>query len=182
MPKRQARSLPKLWLMTDERFGDALLPTIAALPRGSGIIFRHYSLDPIERQALFTAVSVAARRYHHYLVVAGPALSVRRWQVAGVHTKGRAQGAVLHTAPVHSAREAVAATRAGTDLLFVSPVFATGSHPNAKVLGRVRFGLLIRTMRKPVIALGGMNKPRARSLRAMKIYGWAAIAALAVTL
>ena len=176
MPKRQALSFPKIWLMTDERLGDALLPSIAALPRGSGIVFRHYSLEPRARAAFFRKVSAVARRHRHVLVVGGPPIAAPVWRVAGRH--GRVRGAI--TAPVHSKREAIAAKRMGADLIFVSPVFATRSHPGATALGRVRFGLLIRDLDMRVIALGNMNKARARSFKATKIYGWAAISALAV--
>jgi thiamine-phosphate pyrophosphorylase len=69
----------------------------------------------------------------------------------------------------------VAAIRAGADALFVSPVFATRSHPGAPALGRARLGLLIRGLRIPVIALGGMDRRRAASLRALGVHGWAAI-------
>jgi thiamine-phosphate pyrophosphorylase len=163
--------------MTDERLGEALLPSIAALPRGSGIIFRHYSLEVSARRQLLRVVSASARRYGHILVVGGQSIVAPVWHVAGRH--GRVRGAM--TAPVHSLREAIAAERAGATLLFVSPIFATRSHPNSTGLGRVRFGLLIRNLRVPVIALGGMTKSRARSLKGMKIYGWAAISALAIT-
>lgn len=160
--------------MTDERLGDALLPSIAALPRGSGIIFRHYSLNQHARAALFYTVSIFARRHGHMLLLGGPPIAVPAWQMAGRH--GRVRGAV--TAPVHSRREAIAAKRAGAELLFVSPVFATESHPDAPALGRVRFGLMIRDLSVPIIALGGINPSRWRSLKAMKIHGWAAISAL----
>jgi len=83
------------------------------------------------------------------------------------------RGAV--SAPVHSLRERVAAERAGTRLLFVSPVFPTRSHPGARSLGRVRFGALMRGARARVIALGGMTQARAKSLSGFGIYGWAAI-------
>lgn len=169
--------MPKIWLMTDERLGDALLPSIAALPKGSGVVFRHYSLDPKARQKLFLTVSALARRYRHMVLVGGPPIAAPVWLKEGRH--GRIRGAV--TAPVHSRREAIAAERAGARLLFVSPIFATGSHPAAPTLGRTRFGLLIANMQVPVIALGGMNKAGARSLGIMKIHGWAAISALAVT-
>jgi thiamine-phosphate pyrophosphorylase len=177
MHKRQARSLPKTWLMTDERLGDTLLPSVAALPRGSGIIFRHYSLDLANRRALLVKLSAVARRRGHVVVITDPALGLPRWRFAGFHGRGLVPRWALHTAPIHSLRQAIAAQRGGADLLFVSPIFATQSHPDAPVLGRVRFGLLIRSLQTPIIALGGMNPSRARSLRPMKIYGWAAISA-----
>lgn len=177
MDKRHSlEALPKLWLMTDERFGDKLLPSIAALPRGSGIIFRHYSLDPAARRTLFEAVRRIAVSKRHWLIVAGDAGIAHASKIDGYHGRQRAKG--FHTAPVHSLREAIAAQKAGAGLLFVSPVFATRSHAGARALGSVRFGLLIRGLKTPVIALGGMTKARARGLAAMKIYGWAGIDAL----
>lgn len=69
--------------------------------------------------------------------------------------------------------ELIAAERAGADLILLSPVFATRSHPGAPVLGPVRFGLLARQARTPIVALGGMTAKRARALP--DAYGWAAI-------
>jgi thiamine-phosphate pyrophosphorylase len=158
-------ALPRLWLMTDERMGDRLLPTIAALPRRSGVIFRHYSLPKKERSALFDQVERITRKRRLVLLIGGS-------------DHGRNHGAI--TAPVHSIPERIAAERAGAQLLFVSPVYGTRSHPGARALGRVRFGMLCRGAKRPVIALGGMTKQRARTLRAFGIYGWAAIDALYV--
>lgn len=180
MPNRQLLRPPKMWLMTDERLGDDLFASIAALPRGSGIVFRHYSLAKQERQVIFDMVSAAARRHRHILVVGGKKLKTRTWAVDGVHGSGRTRDWPIRTVAVHSLREAIAAKRLGADLLFVSPVFATMSHPGARVLGRSRFGLLIRRIDQPIIALGGMTPSRARGVQSMGIYGWAAISAFAV--
>jgi thiamine-phosphate pyrophosphorylase len=166
MPRRQPalpRDLPRLWLMTDERMGDTLFDAIARLPRGSGIVFRHYNQQPCERAALLKKVKQVARRYRHVITVGGA-------------THGRHRGAI--TAPVHSIPERIAAERAGAELIFVSPVYATRSHPGTKPLGRVRFGMIIRHGRLPVIALGGMTAQRARGLTAFGIHGWAAIDSL----
>lgn len=162
--------LPRLWLMTDERMGDSLLPALERLPRGSGVVFRHYGLPSHERRALFAKVTKVAHMRGLLLVRAGPRRLGRG--EAGVHG-GRSDG--LMTWPAHSRREAVAAIRAGADVLFVSPVFPTRSHPGTRTLGRVRLGLMIRGLGVPVIALGGMDARRAAGLRALGIYGWAGI-------
>lgn len=167
MPRRHP--LPRLWLMTDERMGDALWDALARLPHGSGVVFRHYGLAPAERRALFARVLRIARRRRLVVVRAG--IEPLRGE-SGVH--GR-RGRGLRTAPAHDRREAVAALRAGAQALFVSPAFPTRSHPGAPALGRVRFGLLVRGLDVPVIALGGMNARRAKSLRPFGIHGWAAI-------
>ncbi len=157
--------------MTDERLGDALPAIVAAMPRGSGIVFRHYATPVRERRGLFAQIRRIARARGHVLLVAGPWLR----GADGVHGRRVRGGARIATRPVHSRRELIAAERAGVDAVFVSPVFATRSHPGGHVLGRAGFGLLVRDSRVPVIALGGMNPARARGLAWFGIAGWAAI-------
>jgi thiamine-phosphate pyrophosphorylase len=171
MPRRYP--VPRLWLMTDERMGEDLWTALECLPRGSGVVFRHYGLPPSERRALFARILRIARRRRLVVIRAGS--SPLRGEM-GVHAR---PGRGLRTAPAHSRREAVTATRAGADALFVSPVFATRSHPGARALGHARLGLLIRGLDVPVIALGGMDAKRAAGLRGLGIHGWAAIDAWA---
>ncbi len=169
MPTRQP--LPTTWLTTDERMGDALFGAIARLPDGSGIVLRHYSLPETERRALFDRVKATAQG--HLLLLAGPAGQARAWGADGSH--GRGPGAGLRSAPVHDLDELRAAEREGADLLFLSPVFATRSHPDVRPLGLNGFADLVRQTRLPVIALGGMDAARARETAAAGAYGWAGI-------
>lgn len=162
--RRRHPSLPAIWLMTDPRMGDALWTALERLPRGSGIVFRHYGVPG--RRALYDRVAKIARRRGLLLVAAG--LRGSRHVHNGSH-----RGTGVRTAAAHSRREAIQAIRAGADLLFVSPVFETRSHPGARTLGRVRFGLLVRDLSVPVIALGGMTAARMRGLPGTR--GWAAI-------
>jgi thiamine-phosphate pyrophosphorylase len=178
LPKVLPKSWPRIWLMSDERMGDALLASIAALPRGSGVVFRHYQTP--DRKALFGAVKQLAEARRLVLVLAGPERRARRWKADGSHNRSPHRATILRTAPVHSIPERLAAERAGADLLFVSPVFGTRSHVGAKALGRVRFGMLVHGAKCPVIALGGLTRQRARALHTLNIYGWAAINALTV--
>lgn len=170
MPRRHP-PLPSLWLMTDERMGERLWRALDRLPAGSGVIFRHYALPLAERRALFARVSRVARRRRLVLLRAG-ADRLGRGE-AGTHGIGGRHGP--HTRAAHSRREAIAAIRAGADAVFVSPVFATRSHPGARALGRVRFGLLVQGLDVPIVALGGMDARRAAGLWRIGIYGWAAI-------
>jgi thiamine-phosphate pyrophosphorylase len=84
----------------------------------------------------------------------------------------------LRTVAVHSVREAALAKRVGADLIFVSPVFPTRSHPNGRTLARIGLGRISTGQRHKTIALGGMTAKRAKSLSSLKIHGWAAIDAL----
>lgn len=173
--------LPRLWLMTDERIGDALWPALAGLPRGSGIIFRHYATPAAERRRLFEAVRKIARRRHLLLILAGSPRQAIGWRADGAHGRSRHAGGerhLLRTAPAHDRGELIAAMRAGVDLIFVSPVFATRSHPGQPSLGPVRLGLTIGRTAPAVIALGGMTPGRFQRLERLGAYGWAAIDAL----
>jgi thiamine-phosphate pyrophosphorylase len=63
----------------------------------------------------------------------------------------------------------------GADLLFVSPVYPTRSHPGGKTLGPRRFAQLAEQARRPVIALGGVTRANAPKLMRLGAYGWAGI-------
>lgn len=171
---RHRHPLPRIWLMTDERIDD-LDAAIGRLPRGSGIVFRHYSLPPKARRALFDRVHGLARRYRHVLLLADTPERARIWGADGAHNGSALVSRGLRSAAVHTVAERIAAIRAGADLMFVSPVFATRSHPGKRALGAVSLGLIAGTTRSRAIALGGMTAKRAKSLAALKLYGWAAI-------
>jgi thiamine-phosphate pyrophosphorylase len=168
MPTRQP--LPRLWLITDERQGDGLFAAIARLPQGAGIVFRHHSLAEVARRDLFDRVKAAAPGP---VLLAGPAEQAEAWGADGSHGSGRGGG--LRSAPAHSYAEIRAAERAGAAFLFLSPVYPTRSHPEARPLGLARFAWLARRTRLPVIALGGMNEARGRRLASFGAYGWAGI-------
>ncbi len=171
MHRRQP--LPRLWLMTDERQGEALWTALRRLPRGSGVVFRHYSLPPKDRRALFARVRALSRRRRLLLVLAGDERTARAWRANGWHGRGAYQTGLFRTVPAHNPAELRAAERSGAALAFLSPVFATRSHPGAQTLGRIRFGVLARGASIPIIALGGMDSRRARHLPGA--FGWAGI-------
>lgn len=176
-PRRPA--LPDIWLVSDARNDAALERVMLRLPRGSGVIFRHYHLPSRERYARFAALARIGRRRGHTVVLSGTTGEARRWKAHGAYgaPETLAHGpALLRLATVHSLRELGAARRARADAVLVSPVFPTRSHPRARALGPARFRLLAACAHVPVIALGGMTPDRARRLGACK---WAAIDGLA---
>ncbi|HKX77445.1 MAG TPA: thiamine phosphate synthase [Novosphingobium sp.] len=166
---------PETWLLSDERNDDTLHQAMARLPRGSGLIFRHYQLGPGRRLARFRELARLARRLGHRIVLSGNAREARALGAHGVYGAARplAVGPALpRLVTAHSLREIAHARRARADAILLSPVFPTRSHPGARSLGPARFRLLARHAGLPVIALGGMNRHRARSMRWKN---WAAI-------
>ena len=151
-------TLPRLWLITDARNDDVLDRALAGLPRGSGVVFRHYHLAPGERARRLAEIRRLCRRFG------------LRLEIAGLGYGPPAPRRALAT--VHGLREIGRANRLGAQAVVLSPVHPTRSHPGARALGRVRFLLLARRAHAPVIALGGMTE---RRFRGLPVHGWAAI-------
>ena len=172
----RAKTLPALWLISDARNDAGLERALARLPRGSGLVYRHYHLEGPERLARFRALRRIARARGHRIVLADSALTAREWGADGIYGSPRAlyprRRGLLHLATAHGMAELGLAARLGADAALLSPVFPTRSHPGGASLGPVRFRLLARQSRVPVIALGGMTPHRARAL------GWARWAAI----
>jgi thiamine-phosphate pyrophosphorylase len=166
-------ALPPLWLFTDARRVADPRPVVARLPKGlAGVVLRHDG-EP-GRVALGRDLARLCRARRLRLVVAGdPWLAAALG--AGVHLRGgrwptvapvlvrRRRGALV-TSSAHGVVELRRAARAGVDLAFLSPAFATRSHPDASVLGSLRWGRFARGARLPVAALGGIGGATVRRL------------------
>lgn len=161
-----------MWLMTDPRLGDRLLAAIRRLPSGSGVVFRHYDLPQAQRVILFRKVQKLCRQRGHRLLLAGSS----NWKADGVHGQGRRYPSDIATMPVHNAAEIRQARRLGADMVFLSPLFPTRSHPGGPTLGMARFAALAK-LASPmkVVALGGVTHNHARMIMQRKAYGWAGI-------
>ncbi|NNM77304.1 thiamine phosphate synthase [Sphingomonas sp. ID1715] len=168
---RRHLALPRVWMLTDERHGEAPEALVARLPRDVGVVVRHYSLPLRERIALAKRLSRTGR----FTVFAGSEAEARRAGADGVYGAARRPSRLPRLFPVHDGAEILRAERANAALLLLSPAFATRSHQGSRALGPVRFGLLARRTTRPIIALGGMNERRWRRLRPLGAQGWAAI-------
>ncbi len=163
-------ALPALLLLSDARNDAVLERAIARLPRGSGMVFRHYHLEPAARRARYETLRRQCRARG---IVMFAARGMPGWRADGAYgAPGALPRAGLRLATAHSLREIGAAVRARADAVLLSPVFATRTHPGGKVLGAVRFLALARRCPLPVYALGGMTAQRAARL---PVQGWAAI-------
>lgn len=170
------QSLPLLWLISDARNDGVLEHALGRMPRGSGLIYRHYHLGDPERWERFRALRRIARAHGHTIILADSALTAIEWGADGIYGAPRSlyprRRGLLQLATAHDLAEIGLANRMGADAVLLSPVFATRSHPGGAMLGPSRFRLLAQHSRVPVIALGGMNRHRAR---AFNWPSWAAI-------
>ena len=165
--RRRHLKTPVLWLFTDAARLPDPLPAIAKLPRGiSGVVFRHDGVP--DRLALGKAVARLCRDRRIKLVVTGDARLAAALR-AGQHLRGGQRTLISSrrhpvTASAHNFMELQQAFRCGAKLVFLSPAFATSSHPGTTPLGAPRWAKLAESSRIPVLALGGMAGLALRSL------------------
>lgn len=173
---RNSISLPNIWLISDARNDAALERALRQLPEGSGFIYRHYHLGDPERWQRFRALRHVAKAHRHTVILSDSAITAKEWGADGIYGAPRAlwprRDGLLHLATAHNLAEIGLANRLGADGVLLSPVFATRSHPEGRVLGASRFRLLAQRSRVPVIALGGMTAAKAERL------GWPRWAAI----
>ncbi len=173
-------AIARIWLMTDPRLGDNLADIVRRLPARSGVIFRHYDLDPAARLILLRRIRRVCRQRGHSLLLSGGGspgkTCIKFWLVDGLHGRGAAPGNGITSAPVHNLREIAQARRGNADMMLLSPLYATRSHPGQRPLGLFQFQRLAKLCGPAkLIALGGMTRQKAAMLGRKQIYGWAAI-------
>lgn len=181
--RRRFSHLPVLWLFSDWYVLPDPCPAVALLPRAlSGVVFCHDRAPG--RATLGRRLARLCRVRRIALVVAGDGRLAAALG-AGVHLRrgrwpdSRRPQRGWRVASAHNRAELARAVRAGVDGVFLSPLFATKSHPEACPLGVLRWLLLARRTRLPVFAFGGVTGDLAASLPARNCAGFAAIRALA---
>jgi thiamine-phosphate pyrophosphorylase len=174
-------ALPPLVLMTDdERLADPLAAA-AALPRGAIVVVRARNSN--RRAELARALLALARHRYLFVLIAGDPALAGALGADGLHLPETRMREAAHWRALHPRWLITAATHApraipsAVDLVFLSPIFPTASHPGRTALGAVRANAIARALRVPVYALGGIDAQNATLLSGFT--GIAAIGALA---
>ena len=178
--------MPPIWLFTD----DIRLPdprsAVASLPKGiCGVVLRHDKAP--DRLQLGEELSQICRMRRIVLVVAGDPKLAHHLR-AGIHLRGGrklrrigTKKTALITCSCHDPIEATRAKRASADAIFISPLFATDSHPGAKPLGTLRWMALSLKFHRVRIALGGISAEKLRSIPRARCTGFGAIGYFGIT-
>jgi thiamine-phosphate pyrophosphorylase len=179
---RNGQPLPPAFFLTDPVRTPDPARIAANLPRGWGVIYRHFgSADRFDVGAKLART--CRRRGLVLLVSADPALAVRigadgvHWpsaQLRGVRKQGCS---FIETSSAHSRIEIAHARRLGLDAALCSTVFESHSPSAGKAMGALRFRRLAADARLPLYALGGIKAANAASVMS-KAAGWAAIEAV----
>lgn len=185
-PIRKGRRLPAVWLFSDPvRLPDPCAAA-RALPRGAGVVARGAAPGVLARLAGLgrqrrLVLLVAADGRGAVALGAGLHLPERR-AAAGllpflIARRAGRRWAVLTMAAHGGPRAAARVRQLRPDLVFLSPVFRTASHPGAPALGPLRWAAAARRLAVPAAALGGVSGTTARRLP--RVAGLAAIGGLA---
>jgi thiamine-phosphate pyrophosphorylase len=151
MKRRQIR-IPRQWLIVDERNQDLFWRTACHLPPGSGVFVLIQEMPKGQRERLMRKLRQVSQARSLLLL----------------EDDRRAKR-------VHSMRGLRRASLQRADLVLLSPIFATRSHPDWKPMPRMRAATLARMAKGPVLALGGMNDRRFSSVEKFGFSGWAGI-------
>lgn len=173
------RELPALVLFTDDMRTTDWAEAVRALPIGrAAVVVRHR--DAAARAALVTTLTPICRGRRVLLLVADDVALAERSGADGVHLPESRMGRIadarrrkagwLVTAAAHGLRAVRRARRLGVDAVFVSPAFATASHPERPSLGAVRLAALAQET-DDCYALGGIETKTIRRLIAHRIVG-----------
>lgn len=154
----------------------------ARLPKGWGVIYRHFGAD--DRVAMATKLArICHQRGLVLLVSADPALAARigadgvHWPEVRLRGVRKRSPRFIETASAHS-RIGIARARAlRLDAALLSTVFPSRSPSGGKAMGALRFRLIAREAALPVYALGGVNERNAAHVTTHSA-GWAAIDAV----
>jgi thiamine-phosphate pyrophosphorylase len=181
-----------LVMMTDQRLTDPLRAA-DSLPRGAWLVLRFPLGSPIPDYA-YSLRALCRRRSIIFLVSGDPALA-DKLRSDGIHLpeqtakcaclspilawRRQKRGRLL-TVAAHSRSALERAYSIKADAAFLSPVFATSSHPEAVPLGVLRLSRMARQARLPVVALGGITGANVRLLLQAPVKGYAAVSAFNV--
>lgn len=148
------------------------LAAASHLPRGGAVIYRAFG----ERQALSIALKLRRSTRGRRVMLLVGADERLAWLAGadGLHLPERMMSRLprirarhprwIITTAAHSGRALHLAERVGADAVLLSTVFASRSASATRPMGPVRLAQLVRTVRTPVLALGGVDARSARRL------------------
>lgn len=151
------------------------------MPAGAAIVLRDYK-NP-ERAAMARRLRTISTTRKVFLIIGADIDLAETVGADGVHLPswfdaGQAKlDDLIVTASCHTRFELERAAKQGADLAFLSPAFATRSHPGANHLGPDAFRDIAVTSPMPILALGGVDETNASLLAGPNVAGLAAIGA-----
>lgn len=181
--RRLGKGLPVVWFVTDPERTPDPVAIAERLPRGAGVIFRHFGRP--DAGPVAARLSAVARRRGLVLLIGADDALAAKVGANGVHLPERQVGRLgrmrakrpgwLITVAAHTPRALAAGGRA--DGVLLSTVFASRSPSAGRPIGAVRLAALVRRSVAPVYALGGVGAGTVGRLLGSRAAGFAAVEA-----
>lgn len=181
--RHMPEGMPPALFVTDPARTPQPEQIIAGLPRGWGVVYRHFGAP--DRNTVAASLAKLCRKRQLRLLIAADPLLAAKVDAEGVHWpfwmrrevrrwRGRFR---LQTMSAHSAGELRIAARFPVDAVLVSTVFPSRSPSAGRAMGGLRFRKLAREASLPVYALGGVTADNAQVAAAAA--GFAAVDGMA---
>jgi len=151
------------------------------------VLVREKTMDSAKLLAFASRIRSITDAFHASLIIHSQADVAKAVQADGVHVSSHDMAeipAIRHwlnspdmmiSTACHNLAELQQAEAWGADLAYLSPVFATQTHPDTPPLGIPSFQAITQTSRLPMIALGGITPDNRAQLKG---YGVAVIGAI----
>jgi len=167
--------------------------TIKNLPKKSYVIIREYNLNKKDREIFAQKIIALARPKGLKILVGKDFALARKIKADGVHfsdfdklplqflqKKSFAKKFIFSFA-CHNLKSALRSQKLKADMIFITPIFPTTSHLEAKIIGlRNLAKITSKTKNSPyfsstIYALGGVNSTNIKSINKLGISGISAI-------
>lgn len=161
------------------------------LPKKSAIIIREYHLKEEEREMLARKIITLAKPLGVKVLIGKNLQLAQKVRADGVHFSDydtlpifnikRFAKRFIVSFSCHGLTSILKAQKLQFDIIFISPIFPTTSHPNATTIGlRKLTEITLKTKRQPYYhssfyALGGINLHNISSIRKSGLHGFGAI-------
>ncbi len=148
------------------------------MPQNSAFIFREYDLNQQKRQELAEKIFAICQEKSCKFLIGKDLELARKIEADGVHfsdldfVDGFDNASVVAgfarkftiSLSCHSLQSVQKAQNSGADVIFLSPIFATKSHANAKTLDLENLAEACKSSTKPIFALGGISEKNLASI------------------
>ena len=180
---QNTKFFPTLWFFTDPVRNPEPYNILNQLPKNTGVVFRYYNTPKRRLKAL--EMADFCKKNNLTLLIAGDSKLALEVGASGVHIPEfnhlnlpylrPSKSQWIISASVHNMRMFKKVRSLGVNIIFLSPIFHTSSHPDGKPLGIHLLTRLTKDFSIFSIALGGINTNSIRMLNGSGINGIAAI-------
>lgn len=181
-------------LFTDRKKIFDFEKVIQNLPKNSAIIIREYDLSKKDREDFARKIFTAAKKRSDLKLIIGKDINLAlKLKANGVHfsdldklplqffDKKSFPKKFIFSFATHSLKSFLKARKLNLDMIFISPIFSTTSHNDAKVLGIGNLAKITIQNKKQnylqssLFALGGVTKENLKILKKLPLKGFGAI-------